>query len=109
MCTHQPLQYNTHQLRQRHRPRRHKSIKISASMLSMQRIFPLIAYLWSTILIYQKCSHDVHKNIMHHPSVSTVVVDAFSINGRRPRGLRMMVALSMLLLTTLATSMDLVR
>jgi len=86
MCTHQPLQYNTHQLRQRHRPRRHKSIKISASMLSMQRIFPLIAYLWSTILIYQKCSHDVHKNIMHHPSaqISTVVVDAFSINGIGP-------------------------
>ena len=84
MCTHQLLQYNTHQLQHRHRSRRRKNIAISISILSMQRIFPLIAYLWSTILIYQKCSHNVHKNIIHHPSISTVVVDAFSINGIGP-------------------------
>lgn len=85
MCIHQLLQYNTHQLQHRHRPRRRKSVAISIS-ISMQRIFPLVAYLWSTILIYQKCSHDVPKNIMHHPSaqISTVVVDAFSINGIGP-------------------------
>ena len=82
MCIHQLLQYNTHQLRHRYRPRRRKSIAISAaSMLSVYKLFPFIACIWGIILVSQKCSHDVHKNIIHHPSSSTVVVDAFSING----------------------------